>query len=292
MLDISQATSFLQSLGVKGSTATKAAEQAAGSGFGANPVDFLKQLQNSLEQLSSATAATENQTVDSDPEAMLTSSVYKSTQETFAPDQSASSENLPFKNLDEFRVWEKGLGSTFSPDYQAPDYLQMMGLARIGGDQEAFGRYTFFKNNPQFAADYEAIHSGALSTFPTDGSTLIKSDLSSMPEETASYYKENPAALRMAEGFSMDPTLYKMQLDGKLDIPYGTNTTEWLAQNQWTSDGVVSNNNRLTLAQAEYRGLDGNGADTYRLAKNDPVTGLMVDLDGKTYDPLTGQLSA
>ena len=54
----------------------------------------------------------------------------------------------------------------------------------------------------------------------------------------------------------------------------------------------MSNNNRLTLAQAEYRGLDGNGADTYRLAKNDPVTGLMVDLDGKTYDPLTGQLSA
>ncbi len=292
MLDISQATSFLQSLGVKGSTATKAAEQAAGSGFGANPVDFLKQLQSSLEQLSSATSATENKTVNSDPEAMLTSSVYKSTQETFVPDQSASSKTLPFKNLDEFRVWEKGLGSTFSPDYQAPDYLQMMGLARIGGDQEAFGRYTFFKNNPQFVADYEAIHSGALSKFPTDGSTLIKSDLSSMPEETAAYYKKNPAALRMAEGFNMDPTLYKMQIDGKLDHPYGTNTTEWLTENKWTAGGVVANNNRLTMAQAEYRGLDGNGAGAYRLAKSDPVTGLMVDLDGKSYDPVTGRLAA
>jgi len=292
MLDISQATSLLQSLGVKGSTASKAVEQAANSGSGTDPVNFLKQLQSSLEQLSSTVAVSGNSAVVPGPQATSTSSAYKSTQQTFAADSSAAADKLPFKDLEEFRVWEKGLGSTFAPDYQSPDYLNMMGLARNGGDQEAFGRYAFFKNNPQFAADYEAIHSGALSTFPTDGSTLIKSDLSSMPEETASYYKENPAALRMAEGFSMDPTLYKMQLDGKLDIPYGTNTTEWLAQNQWTSDGVVSNNNRLTLAQAEYRGLDGNGADTYRLAKNDPVTGLMVDLDGKTYDPLTGQLSA
>ena len=292
MLDISQATSFLQSLGVKGSTASKAAEQAANSGSVTDPVNFLKQLQASLEELSSAASASASAAVVPDPQATSASTVYKSTQQTFAAEPSAAADKLPFKDLEEFRVWEKGLGSTFAPDYQSPDYLNMMGLARNGGDQEAFGRYAFFKNNPQFAADYEAIHSGALSTFPTDGSTLIKSDLSNMPEETASYYKENPTALRMAEGFSMDPTLYKMQLAGKLDIPYGTNTTEWLAQNQWTSDGVVSNNNRLTLAQAEYRGLDGNGADTYRLAKNDPVTGLMVDLDGKTYDPLTGQLSA
>ncbi len=292
MLDISQATSLLQSLGVKGSTASKAVEQAANSGSGSDPVNFLKQLQSSLEQLSSAAAVPGNAAVVPDPQATSTSSAYKSTQQTFAGDPSAAADKLPFKDLEEFRIWEKGLGSTFASDYQAPDYLNMMGLARMGGDQEAFGRYTFFKNNPQFAADYEAIHSGALSKFPTDGSSLIKSDLSAMPEATASYYKENPAALRLAEGFNMDPTLYKMQLDGKLETANGSNTTEWLTQNKWTSDGTVSNNNRVTLAQAEYRGLDGNGAGTYRLAKSDPVTGLMVDLNGRSYDPTTGDLTA
>lgn len=291
MLDISQASSLLQSLGVTSATASKAAQQAASSG-NSDPVDFLKQLQASLEQLSPATSASGNTAVTSDTQAPSTSSVYKSTQQTFAPDAAATTDPLPFTNLDEFRTWENGLGSTFSPDYQTPDYVKMMGLSLQGGDQDAVKRYVFFKDNPQYVADYEAIHSGAVSKFPTDGSTLIKSDLSAMPEETASYYKENPAALRMAEGFSMDPTLYKMQLDGKLDIPYGTNTTEWLTENKWTADGVVPNDNRATLAQADYIGLDGNGAGNYRLAKYDPANGLIVDLDGTAYDPLTGQASA
>lgn len=291
MLDISQASSLLQSLGVTGATASKAAQQAASSS-GSDPVDFLKQLQASLEQLSSAASASGNTAVTSDAQTPSTSSVYKSTQQTFAPDTAATTDPLPFTNLDEFRTWEKGLGSTFSPDYQAPDYVKMMGLSLQGGDQDAVKRYVFFKDNPQYVADYEAIHSGAVSKFPTGGSTLIKSDLSAMPEETASYYKENPAALRMAEGFSMDPTLYKMQLDGKLDIPYGTNTTEWLTENKWTANGVVPNDNRATLAQADYIGLDGNRAGTYRLAKYDPANGLIVDLNGTTYDPLTGQASA
>lgn len=292
MLDISQASSLLQSLGVTSATASKAAQQAASSGSGSDPVDFLKQLQASLEQLSSTASASGSTAVTSDALAASISSIFKSTQQTFAPDAAATTDPLPFTNLDEFRTWEKGLGSTFSPDYQAPDYVKMMGLSLQGGDQDAVKRYVFFKDNPQYVADYEAIHSGAVSKFPTDGSTLIKSDLSAIPEETASYYKENPAALRMAEGFSMDPTLYKMQLDGKLDMPYGTNTTEWLTENKWTADGVVSNDNRATMAQADYIGLDGNGAGTYRLAKYDPANGLIVDLDGTTYDPLTGQASA
>ena len=75
----------------------------------------------------------------------------------------------------------------------------MMGLARVGGDEEAYKRYLFFKANPQYAEDYANIHQGKKSQFPTDGSTLIKSNLNDMPPDIAEYYRSNPAALRAAE---------------------------------------------------------------------------------------------
>lgn len=292
MLDISKVSSLLQSLGVASTAAAKAAERAASSSSSSDPVGFLKQLQASLEHLKEAKPDTQPADAAAGSQPAAASSTYTSTQQTFGSTQSAPAAKAPFESFEEFRTWERGLGNTFAADYQPPDYIRVMGLSLMDGDSGAFGRYVFFKNNPECAVDYEAIRSGALSKLPTDGSTLVKSDLSAMPEETASYYRKNPAALRMAEGFSMDPTLYKQRIDGKLDIPANTNATEWLTQNRWTANGVVANDNRLTLAQADYRGLDGNGAGTYRLAKTDPATGFLVDLDGRRYDPSSGTLMA
>ncbi|MGP1692795.1 MAG: hypothetical protein ACTS6O_09835, partial [Giesbergeria sp.] len=176
--------------------------------------------------------------------------------------------------------------------YKAPDYIKVLGLSLSGGDSEAFSRYVFFKNNPQFAVDYEAIRSGSLSKLPTDGSTLIRSDLSTMPTDIADYYRKNPSALRMAEGFSMDPTLYKMRLDGNVDVPQNINSTQWLREHKWTANGIVANDNSISMAKADYIGINGIGADTYHLASYDTATGLIADLDGKKYDPGTGKLMA
>jgi hypothetical protein len=68
-----------------------------------------------------------------------------------------------------------------------------------GGDEGAFKRYMFFKNNPQYAVDYESIRSGNLSKYPTDGSSLVKTDLSTMDASTASYYKKNVGNLLMPQ---------------------------------------------------------------------------------------------
>jgi hypothetical protein len=289
MIDISQATSLLQSLGVKGPTASRAVEQAAASGTDA--VNFLKQLQSSLEQLSSPHSGRGTASASAEPQARSTASVFQSAEQAFAAEKCPSADTLPFRNLDEFRTWEKGLSCKFAPDYKAPDYIKMMGLSIQGGDQDAVKRYAIFKNNPQFAADYEAIHSGALSKFPTDGSTLIRSDLSAMPEETAAFYRKNPAALRLAEGLNMDPTLYKMRLDGQLELPPGTNSSEWLMANKWTAKGTVANENRLFFAQAEYIGLNGKGAGTYRQGQYDPATGRIIGME-EIYAPTEGKSSA
>ena len=198
----------------------------------------------------------------------------------------------PFSTFEEFRAWEAGLGHTFAADYETPDYVNMMGLSLGGGEDEAFKRFVFFKNNPQYAADFESIHEGHLSQFPTDGTTLIKSDLTQMPSDVAAFYRENPDQLRLAEGFNMDPVLYKMQMDGTLTVPSGTNSSEWLMQNKWTAAGVVPNDNRVSYAQASYRGLDGTGAGNYRMAQYNAGTGGILDFDGKTYNAVTGAVMA
>ena len=198
----------------------------------------------------------------------------------------------PFATFDEFKSWEAGLGSDFADHYETPDYIHAMGLAAGGGDSEAFKRYVFFKNNPEYAVDFQRIHSGELSAYPTDGSTLIKSDLSGMDTSTATYFKQNLNTLRLAEGFNADPTLFKQRLDGTLKSTAGENMSEWLTQNRWTSSGVVANNNRTSYANADFIGLDGKGAGTYKLAKYDALTGNIVDLDGKQYNPTTGERMA
>lgn len=302
MLDISQAANLLTSMGVSSALATRAAERTAQNHSGADPLTFLKELRATLEELSAqapSTAAGSAAGATSSDKAAYTSTTdlyTKGASPTAATSTKATAEKaaaaVPFKNLAEFKQWEKGLGDTFAADYEPPDYIRMHAMVLSGGDDTAVGRYMFFKNHPEFAADYKAIRSGKLSQFPTDGSTLVKSDLTAMPAETASFYKKNPAMLLAAEGFNMDPTLAKMRKDGKVAPPEGVNPSEWLMSNRWTADGVVPQDNRLVLTQAPYIGLDGKGADTYRRTTYDFATNSIINFDGTIYDPVTGEAKA
>jgi len=274
---------MLQSLGVNSTVATKAVERMSQSGSDRDPLTFLKELQQTLKELSTSTpTSTAKASATSQTEQPSTVSLAK---EDNTP---ASATKAPFKSFEEFRQWEKGLGSTFAQDYEVPDYVNTIRLSLEGGDADAFKRYTFFKDNPQYAVDYESIRNGNLSKFPTDGSTLVKSDLSKMDSATADYYRKNPSQLLAAEGFNMDPTLLKKRMEGDAE---GLANPEWLTQHRWTPDGVVANDNRTTYAQSAFIGLDGKGADNYRLAKYDG-SGMIAGLDGRTYDPTTGQLVA
>ena len=317
MLDISQATTMLTSLGVSSSLAAKAAERTAQSHAGADPVAFLKELQTTLEQLSaeatqgggtaatttgSATVTTQTKPYQStaarygtdaaNTTGATTAAKTAATAAATSTETTQATAKAPFSNLAEFRQWESELGDTFAEDYEVPDYVRMISMSLSGGDQEVVGRYMFFKNHPEFAADYEAIRSGKLSQFPTDGSTLVKSDLSEMPAETASFYKKNPDMLLAAEGFNMDPTLAKMRRDGTVQVPDGVNPSDWLMSNRWTPDAIVAQDNRVAYANAPYIGLDGKGADTYRLTTYDSATNSIIDYDGTAYDPATGEARA
>lgn len=303
MLDISQATNMLTSLGVSSTLAAKAAERTAKDHAGADPLTFLKELQSTLAELSAetpqatagATAGASSTTAAATTGTQTkpfqsTATLYTKGTDGTATTQAAA--KAPFSNLAEFHEWESGLGDTFADDYEVPDYVRMVAMSLGGGNDEAVGRYMFFKNHPEFAADYEAIRSGKLSKFPTDGSTLVKSDVSKMSTDTAAFFKKNPDQLLAAEGFNMDPTLAKMQFNGEVKAPEGANPSEWAMNNKWTADGIVAQNNRVVFARAPYIGLDGKGSDTYRLATYDSATNSIINHDGIAYDPITGEAKA
>ena len=197
----------------------------------------------------------------------------------------------PFSDFEEYKAWEARVyaGAHFAADYQTPDYIRMMGLAQGGGNEEAYKRYLFFKANPQYAEDYANIYQGKKSQFPTDGSTLIKSNLNDMPADVAAYYRENPAALRAAEWFSMDPVLARKVYTGEIKLPYWVNATTWLQTHKWTQNGVVENNNLISLNNNPYIGINGTWGSNYRQMRYDTTTGMIVDFDGTLRDPVTGE---
>lgn len=283
MIDISKATSLLQSLAADRTAATKTTDRA-GVNSGTDAKAFVNKLQQNLQETSQPSAQKIPTSHSTKP--LPTADLNVNNKCTC---ESGVNNKLLFGNFEEFQKWEKGLGGTFANDYKPPDYIRMISLSLSGGDSEAFKRYVFFKNNPQYAADYESIRNGNLSKFSTDGSTLVKTDLSKIDAETAEYYRKNPNQLLAAEGFSMDPTLLKKRMDGDST---GITDPDWLMQHRWTRDGAVASNNRLLYAQSAFIGLDGKGAENYRLAKYDSASGLIVDLDGRKYDPNSGKAAA
>lgn len=190
-------------------------------------------------------------------------------------------------SFDKFKAWYQGLSSNGnvaalqSDSYKVPDWMRVMRLAGDGTDKEMFGTYLNFKNNPQFAQDFQQIMMTGRSSMPTDGSTLVRSDLSKMPADVAEYFRANQNSLLSYEGFGLDPVLgYKLYKDGPgqfgLDIKR-ENFTEWLRTHKWTEGGIVEANNTLTYANAQYQG--------YKLPRWDTSSGNVVDLDGRIYTP-------
>ena len=190
-------------------------------------------------------------------------------------------------SFDKFSAWYQGLRSTANVGamtdggYKRPDWMRVAGMADDGTDKELFAQYQFFKNNPQYAADYQQIMTTGRSSYGTDGSTLVRSDLSKMPEDVAAYYKNNTAALLQAEGFLLDPVLaYQLYRDGPERFGLDRRKesfTEWLRSNQWSAEGVVAGNNAHKYAGMDYA--------HYNLTKWDTATGTLVGRDGIIYTP-------
>lgn len=186
---------------------------------------------------------------------------------------------------EKFKEWFHGLryNAQIGADYEVPDWLRVSGLMIGGnaGDEFDFGMYLFFRNNPQFAEDYERIMTGGVSQYGTDGTSLIKSNLDAMPADVAAYYRANPAELLAAEGSGLDPVLaYMNYYHGPQSIgitdPRNTNTTEYLRTHRWTPNGIVASNNAADYASAGYAG-------GYMLSRYDTTNGTIVDLDGRIY---------
>lgn len=191
-------------------------------------------------------------------------------------------------SFEKFKAWYTGLKSNADPSklmgtgYEVPDWLKVSNFgADSYDDKDLFGSYLFFKNNPQYAQDYQQIIDTGRSSYATDGSTLQRTDLSKLPKEVADYYSSNRNELLATEGFGLDPVLaYQLYnfgpgqfgLDGKKQ-----SFTEWLQNTKWTPQGLVSNNNVVDLAQMGY--------SNYNLPRWDTSSGNIIDLDGTIYTP-------
>lgn len=190
-------------------------------------------------------------------------------------------------SFDKFQAWYKGIASNpanpmMNENYKVPDWLRVSGElgGRASTPEELFGRYLFFKNNPQYATDFENIFAGGTSQFSTSGKDLVKSDLSKMPTEVAEYFKNNTDSLLSYEGSGLDPVLgYQLYKYGPeyfgLD-PRKNNFTDFLRNNKWTPQGIVANRNVIDYSNAEYAG-------GYKLSKYDTSTGNVVDINGQIY---------
>ncbi|MBW8465494.1 hypothetical protein [Acidovorax sp.] len=194
--------------------------------------------------------------------------------------------DVALSSFEKFKDWYQGLatnanvGALQSAGYQVPDWMRVGGMAGDSTDKELFGSYLYFKNNPQFAKDFEQVMTTGRSSLPTDGSTLVRSDLSKMPADVAAYFQGDRNSLLSYESFGLDPVLaYKLYKDGPEQFGLNLsreNFTEWLRTHKWTEGGVVSANNTLDTAKG-YAG--------YNLARYDTGTGNIVNLDGSIYSP-------
>lgn len=189
------------------------------------------------------------------------------------------------ESFDKFKAWYKDVRMNGDPSklmdegYQVPDWMRFHNGADDDTDKEQFGSYLFFKNNPQYAKDLEQIYATGRSSYATDGSTLVKSDLSKMPKEAQDFYRGNTAALLGAEGFGIDPVLsYQLYthgpqmfgLDGKKQ-----SFTEWLQTHKWTEQGLVDSNNVVAFGMADWK--------NYNSARWQTSSGNIIDTDGTIY---------
>lgn len=179
---------------------------------------------------------------------------------------------------EKFTDWFKGLkyNATLNKDYEVPDWMKMIPFQN---EEEMFGLYLFFKDNPQAAADFERVMTGGLSQMSTDGSSLVKSDLGKMPTEIADYFRGNQSQLLAYEAMGLDPVLAHMLYTGGPE-QFGLNSkntsfTEWLRTHRMENGQVVESDNSANFANQEWQ--------HYKTARWNPVDGTIVDVDGTIY---------
>lgn len=193
----------------------------------------------------------------------------------------------PFNSLDEYKQWEaanvQNGPAQMAAGYEVPDYIRQMGLSRAAGDDGAFKRFLFFKNNPQYAEDYANIHNGQVSRFASDGSTLRRTDMSTLTPEAQALYGSNPGALDMAEGFNFDPNLYASRMNSVAPANNRTNSASYLQQNAMDAQGNITASNNSAKASEWAR-----NNPNYKVNAYDRVTGGLLD-NGGIYDAVSGQ---
>lgn len=193
----------------------------------------------------------------------------------------------PFNSLDEYKQWEaanvQNGPAQMAAGYEVPDYIRQMGLSRAAGDDGAFKRFLFFKNNPQYAQDYANIHNGQVSRFASDGSTLQRTDMSTLTPEAQALYGSNPGALAMAEGFNFDPNLYASRMNSVAPANNRTNSASYLQQNAMDAQGNITASNNSAKASEWAR-----NNPNYKVNAYDRATGGLLD-NGSIYDAVSGQ---
>lgn len=193
----------------------------------------------------------------------------------------------PFNSLDEYKQWEaanvQNGPAQMAAGYEVPDYIRQMGLSLWAGDDGAFKRFLFFKNNPQYAQDYANIHNGQVSRFASDGSTLRRTDMSTLTPEALALYGGNPGALDMAEGFNFDPNLYASRMNSVAPANNRTNSASYLQQNAMDAQGNITASNNSAKASEWAR-----NNPNYKVNAYDRATGGLLD-NGSIYDAVSGQ---
>lgn len=193
----------------------------------------------------------------------------------------------PFQSLEEYKQWEaqnvhSGPAQT-AAGYEVPDYLRQMGLAHGGGDETAFKRFLFFKNNPQYAEDYAGIHNGQLSRFATDSSTLRRTNMNSLTPQAQALYEKEPGALALAEGFNFDPNMYAARRGGTLAADTRTTPSSYLQRNAMDAKGNITASDNFAKASEWARNNPNYNVNAYDLE-----TGGLMD-GGNIYNSVTGQ---
>ncbi|MFT3814617.1 MAG: hypothetical protein QM740_14765 [Acidovorax sp.] len=211
--------------------------------------DAAAALTQSAQALSSTTTATPDKvgTV-----AGSTASATTSTSTTASTSTAASATDTG--NID---YYDKLVHATLNPDYKAPDYIRM----NFSVDWDKDRLNTFMNANPQYAADFLNVTSGGLSQYSTDGSSQVKTDMSTLSADDQAYFKGHVAELRVLEGLGLDPALTHHVNMGSASIPQGTDATAYLQSHKLNADGtIVASNNVQAYANAKPIGINGVGS--------------------------------
>lgn len=230
-------THILNSLVSSLSAAAQASAQSEKKGgTSKEAVDIFKSaLEDALDTLSKTASA---------PAAASSGTAATATADTVATEKASG-------NVDYFSKFAK---AKLNPNYQTPDYLKQNGFM-LDMNKERLNQ--FLNDNPQYGADFLNITNGGLSKFSTDGSSLVKTDVSALATADRQYFQKNVSELLAYESFGMDPTLAHRAYVTSERAPAGNTMTSYLQTHKWTADGPVENDNAQYYASAKPIGING-----------------------------------